>query len=58
MGFIAQELEAVAPEWIVRCPAIDDNGIETTLLKVQQHELSYVLLNAVLQIAQYLGLED
>lgn len=57
VGFIAQELEAVAPEWIVRCPAIDDNGIETTLLKVQQHELSYVLLNAVLQIAQYLGLE-
>ena len=57
-GSWPRELEAVAPEWIVRRPAMDDDGSTTELLKVQQHELSYVLLNAVLRIADYLGLED
>ena len=51
-GFVAQELETIAPSWVVRRPYEEADGSTVDVLRVNQHELSYVLLRAVLELAE------
>jgi hypothetical protein len=53
VGFVAQELQAVAPSWVQTLPGKlnPDDVEETDLLYVNSGELNFVLMNAVLELA-------
>lgn len=50
MGFIAQDIETVAPHW-VRYTDCEDNGTPTKLLRLDLHEMAFAELNAILELA-------
>lgn len=56
MNFIAQEVERVAPHWIQRGRFIDDGGTSEEVLLLNNHELQFALLNAILELDRRLAL--
>lgn len=54
MNFIAQEVEAVAPEWVCKDMYTNEDGTEAEVLRMNTHELTYAMFNSIIQLAERL----